>query len=70
MAKSKIYNGDKLTEDAKHFCKILQINPNYLKPRTLESFKEDKVSNVSKNIYSIVVLMLMINLDKSRSPKN
>ena len=44
MAKNKIYIGDKLTEDAKHFCGVLQINPSYLKPRTLDSFKEKGVS--------------------------
>lgn len=44
MVKNKIYNGDKLTEEAKNFCKILQIDKSLLKPRTLESFKEKGIS--------------------------
>lgn len=35
---------DKLTDEAKHFWKVLQIDPALLKPRTLESFKENGVS--------------------------
>lgn len=36
-------NGDKLTDEAKHFWKVLQIDPALLKPRTLESFKESGI---------------------------
>ena len=40
----KIYNGDKLTEDARNFCKILHLDANQLKPRTLDSFKESGIN--------------------------
>lgn len=41
---NKIYNGDKLTDEAKGFCKILHIDIANLKPRTLDSFKEKGIS--------------------------
>lgn len=40
MGKTKIYIGDKLTEEAKNVAKMLQIDTSYLRPRNLDSFKE------------------------------
>lgn len=45
MGKNKIYNGDKLIDEAKNICKALQINTAHLKPKTLDSFKEKGVSD-------------------------
>jgi len=44
MPKNKIYIGDKLSDEAKNFCKILQIDQNHLKPRNLDSFKEKGIT--------------------------
>lgn len=44
MPKNKIYVGDKLTDEARHFCGILQIDHSHLKPKTFDSFKEKGVS--------------------------